>query len=69
VIANVINLAHGFGLRSFIKVSSCHISNNSTLSYIKQTMSQPGDYEAVKKDILEVIPSGHYDDGTYGPNM
>jgi hypothetical protein len=32
-------------------------------------MSQPGDYEAVKKDILEVIPSGHYDDGTYGPNM
>ncbi|KAI8874733.1 class II peroxidase [Backusella circina FSU 941] len=32
-------------------------------------MSQAGDYDAVKKDILEAIPSDHYDDGTYGPNM
>lgn len=31
--------------------------------------SKTGDYDAVRKDIIEAIPAEKYDKGTFGPSM
>ena len=51
---------------SFIE-STALLFVKSTLAWCILTMSKPGDFDAVRKDIVALLHQPEYDDGSAGP--